>query len=98
MSRWQLTEKGGFIDISGVNPVGHETDLPEQIEPTRRRGGKYEEWRHQQRHPRRCSTQINVNKRRAVSWSMATLSARRSINSVDPSSCNDRLPTSIASI
>jgi len=44
MSRWQLTRKGSFIDISGVDPIGHEPDLTEQIEPTRRRGGKHEDY------------------------------------------------------
>src|SRR6267143_4189683 len=64
MSRWQLARAGCFIDIGGIDPVGHEPDLPQQVEPARRGRSKHEEWR---RHPRvtranaadRKSTRLN---------------------------------------
>src|SRR5512132_1352640 len=49
-------------------------------------------------HRRMCSTQISVNRRRAVFLSISTLSARRSRSSSAPSLCRPRRPMSMASI
>ena len=43
MSRRLLAVAWNFIDTGGIDPVGFESDLPEQVEPTRRGRGEYEE-------------------------------------------------------
>jgi hypothetical protein len=38
----QLARARRFIDIGGIDPVGHDPDLPQQVKPARRGGSKYE--------------------------------------------------------
>jgi hypothetical protein len=35
MSWRQLARARCFIDIGGIDPVGHDPDLPQQVEPAR---------------------------------------------------------------
>ena len=43
--RRQLVGERDFVDIGGINPVGLDPDLPEQVEPARRGGSKHKERR-----------------------------------------------------
>ena len=45
MGRRQLAGAWDFVDISGIDPVGLDPDLPEQVEPARRGGSEHKERR-----------------------------------------------------